>query len=152
MCYASILGNNLPSQSCKGPWRHMTHYLLCTCRPGLYKLSMSLSVTLDSKTHVTVFDQWWVKSSWNFLRVCSWVVTLSMAQIFYLSLRFFFFFFFADTKFMCLTWEVKQTKTSEFGAEEDLLQGQPKRTGGSCSKKKHQTPHFLNFIYSLIEG
>ena len=30
--------------------------------------------------------------------------------------------------------EVKQTVTSEFGAEKDSFQGQAKRTGGSCSE------------------
>ena len=31
--------------------------------------------------------------------------------------------------------EAKQTETSEFGAEEGLLQGHARKTGGSCPKK-----------------
>ena len=151
MCYASILGNNLPSQSCKGPWRHMTHYLLCTCKPGLYKLSMSLSVTLDSKTHVTVFDQWWVKSSRNFLRVCSWVVTLSMAQILYLSLRFFFFFFLL-TPSSC-AWLERSNKPKHQSLEQRKIYCRAnQKEQVAPAQKKTQTPHFLKFIYSLIEG
>ena len=34
----------------------------------------------------------------------------------------------------CAHGEAKQTKTSEFVAEKGLLQSQPRRTGGSCSK------------------
>ena len=40
-----------------------------------------------------------------------------------------------EPKFICPTHsEAKQTKMSEFGAEEDLLQGKTRRTGCSCSE------------------
>ena len=40
-----------------------------------------------------------------------------------------------ECKFVCLMHsEAKQTKRSEFGAVKDLLQGQARRMGDSCSK------------------
>ena len=47
--------------------------------------------------------------------------------------------------------EVKQTVTSEFGAEKDSFQGQARRTGGSCSKP-HNSSMGKKFLISKIWG
>ena len=57
-------------------------------------------------------------------------------------------------KFVCPVHnEAKKTKTLGFGAEKGLLQGQARRTGGSCSKNPNSLmvfrEEFLNVIFRL---